>query len=46
MFLEALAASCDASHAILQDTDYEIDADRPSWQLFALLLATARGPAN
>ena len=42
-FLESLAACVDASHLLVKDGGFHIDADRPSWELFALLLASARG---
>ena len=43
MFLESLAACADASHLLVKAGEFHIDADRPSWELFALLLASARG---
>lgn len=41
-FLEAMAAYLQDVPGYLRNVDLPIDAERPSWQLFALVLAGAR----
>jgi hypothetical protein len=42
MFLEALAAYTEAAPGAIAHNRLSIDPDKPSWQLFALILAGAR----